>query len=409
MASDCEKLSACLVCGGTDLIKYLDLGKQPLANSYQQKYEPLKGYPLGVNLCPSCLHSQLTHVVDPKLMFDDYLYVSGTSKTLGAYFDRFVDHVVRDDFGEMINLRVLDIGCNDGSLLERFRAKGNVVFGVDPAANLAKVRAEKDIPGFVGYWNDEAVDGLLQNFEASEFDIIVAMNVIAHNADPLGFLQRCRDVLAPDGRIYVQTSQSDMLANAEFDTVYHEHVSYFTQWSMSALAQRAGLKVVNLQIHPIHGNSIIYTMKCFEAAEPWYQNREFVGHREPVLTFGDFQERVEAKCEAFVRVLERARNDNMPIVGYGAAAKGMTMLNHLSPRKLLRFIVDDNPLKQGKYAAAYGIPVVAPDHLLVWKRPLCFVLLAWNFADEIIGRIKELRPDQEDVFVQMFPHIKVTR
>lgn len=397
---DCTPLTACLACGSDNLRRYLDLGQMPLANHYAPDVsrDPPR-YPLALNVCLNCSHSQLTHAVSPDLSFKDYPYVSGTSRTLGEYFDWFVEKVERDMIRPGLN--VLDIGCNDGSLLERFSKRGHAVWGVDPAANLAPVLAGKGIPHVTGYWNAQTRDELDLEHGADKFDVIVAMNVLAHNADPFDFLVQCREALAPGGRVYIQCSQADFLANAEFDCVYHEHISYFTRESVVGLAARAGFMWHGDTVHPVHGGSLLVEFMASPA-------REFAACIFDFAPYDTMQERVEQKCAAFLRLIEGAYEGRI-VIGYGAAAKGMTALNHL--RLSLAYIADDNPLKQGKRAPLGKVKCMVrpPADLAEHDADLCVVILAWNFADEIIARVKALRPGRNDVFVQMFPHLRITR
>ena len=220
-------LKTCLACGGTDLFQYLDLGQMPLANSFHDGSAELPTYPLAIQACRSCWHSQLSYAVDPDLMFRDYLYVSGTSDTLRRYFEGFA---ARFSSG----LRVLDIASNDGTLLREFHKRGCAVTGVEPCCDLSPTR---ELPIYTGYWDRDAFEEVTLG---GKFDVITAFNVLAHTADPLTFLKLAREALAPGGTIWVQTSQAHMILDGTFDAIYHEHVSYFTPRSILALAGRAG-------------------------------------------------------------------------------------------------------------------------------------------------------------------------
>ncbi len=249
--TDCTPINKCLACGGKLGVKYFDAGMQPLANHFHDGSEKLAEYPLGLNVCMSCWHSQLSHAVNPALMFRDYPYVSGTSATLRAYMKEFAAQVAPGKEKK----RILEIGCNDGTLLLEFINLGHKVLGVDPAWNVASSVA----PTLSAYWNEYTVEHMLPGWSAP-FDIIVAMNVLAHVADPLTFLQLCKRVLAPGGRIYVQTSQAKMIERGEFDTVYHEHHSFFTVSSMLNLARRAGLRVDAISHVQVHGTSYLFEL-----------------------------------------------------------------------------------------------------------------------------------------------------
>jgi SAM-dependent methyltransferase len=232
------ELSDCLACGGDNLVPVLSLGNQPLANSLMDsKKETPKAFPLAINRCSNCFHVQLTHAVNPDLMFKNYLYVSGTSKTMDDHFKWFAKYTC-EYFTALTALkpsRVLDIGCNDGSQLNHFKTLGLGTFGVDPATNLLSMSSKKHCV-YPDYFN---IDFVTKN--PGTYDIITAQNVFAHNYDPKGFLTSARNIMSNDSLLFIQTSQADMILNNEFDTIYHEHISFFNIRSMRHLCDRSGL------------------------------------------------------------------------------------------------------------------------------------------------------------------------
>ena len=215
---DCTPITECIACGSHALVPVLDLGYQPLANSYKKnKEDPEQAFPLAINRCTSCYHVQLTHQVNPELMFKDYAYVSGTAKTQLDYFDWFVEHIVRM-YGRTPRT-VLDIGCNDGSFLNAWGGTGATTYGVDPAENLYPV-SSKNHNVHLGFFTGNEYPGI-------KFDVITCMNAFAHNANQLELLVHARDRLNENGLIFCTTSQADMILNGEFDTIYHEHLSFY--------------------------------------------------------------------------------------------------------------------------------------------------------------------------------------
>jgi len=365
-------LERCLCCGEAMPDPFLDLGAQPLANNYHDGMHPLPTYPLAVAQCNSCRHRQLTVAVEPAEMFDTYLYVSGTSRTLHNYFRDFVTRIVAEAGA---NIHVLDIGCNDGSLLQAFAPYVTAVCGVDPAQNLTELARASGIDVITGYWSETMARSWTKRFE-----VIVAMNVVAHVADPLGFLTACKHVLAPGCRIYVQTSQCNWLENGEFDCVYHEHLSYFTEESFCEISKRAGLHLAKVEKVPIHGESWLFTLT------------------DPL---GRFAAEVEAVRDWMRARTERARTDGYAVVGYGAAAKGNTVLNYAGIA--LDYIVDDNPLKWGLLTPGTNIPIVGSDRLCEEDRPVALFLLAWNFEKEIVEQVRRMRTGKYTRFVRYFP------
>jgi len=403
--TDYTRLDACLACGGPRLSPYLDLGAQPLANSYHDGSTALDNYPLGVSLCGDCFHTQLTVAVNPDLMFRNYLYVSGTTTTLSRYFEDFVLRAERD-LGAGRPLRVLDIASNDGSLLEKFKQRGHVVQGVDPAENLRPLSEAKGVPTLVSYWDEDAL-----RQSGGNFDVIVAMNVLAHITYPADFLALCRRALAPGGRIYIQTSQAMMVKNGEFDTIYHEHHSFFTVRSFLALAARAGLSIADIEHVPVHGMSYLVQLVQAGEAKATAVADFAVGRMETDSGYYDpetyerFTGRALATRDKVSELVAWSRQAGYAIGGYGAAAKGMTFLNFAGLD--LDYIVDDNPLKVGLLTPGRDIRVVGPDHLETAGENTVFVILAWNFYEEIMRRIQARRNNARDYYLTYFPRVNL--
>ena len=359
---------------------------------------------LGVNLCRDCFHTQLTVAVDPDLMFRDYLYMSGTTTTLSQYFEDFVSRVERD-VGTGRRLRVLDIASNDGSLLARFKTHGHDVLGVDPAENLRPLSDANGVPTLVSYWNEDALDR-----SGGGFDVVVAMNVLAHIAQPDRFLALCARALLPGGRIYIQTSQAMMVKNGEFDTIYHEHHSYFTVRSFLALAARAGLTVVGVEHVPVHGVSYLVQLTDRSAGRPFTASDFEIGRMEnatgyyDMATYQQFARRALATRDTVSELVASGRAAGYAVGGYGAAAKGMTFLNFAGLD--LDYIVDDNPLKvglltPGRHQGRW------PDHLREAASDTLFAILAWNFHEEIMRRIRAARHNARDQFFTYFPRVSL--
>ncbi|MCJ2051367.1 class I SAM-dependent methyltransferase [Methylobacterium sp. J-070] len=397
------EIRQCLACGSEDLHTFLDLGDQPLANSCHRFDEVLQAYPLAVRVCKTCWHCQLSGAVDPSKLFEHYLYVSGTTETLRNYFADFVTKVE----GRVGNrpLRVLDIASNDGSLLKLFRNKNHIVQGVDPAKNLECLSISNGVPTKVAYWSEEVA----QSFDV-KFDVVVAMNVLGHVADPLSFLKACAHAVSSEGRVFIQTSQALMIKNGEFDTIYHEHHSFFCCNSFQKLANRSGLKLVNVEHVPIHGTSYLFELapqgandKCEQYFEINHQELQ-LGYRE-IATYSRFAERSHAISDHVGDLVRWHRADGYKIVGYGVAAKGMTFLNFSGIE--LEYIVDDNPLKVGLFTPGTNTEIVGKDTLEHDRDRLLIVILAWNFYPEIVKRIRDARRGKSDRFLTYFPSIRM--
>lgn len=343
----------CLACGGKNLHLVLDLGNQPLANNYGET----KKYPLATNGCYDCGHMQLTHSVSPKKLYSHYLYESGTSQTLKDWFDKFAK---KNAVG-----RVLDIASNDGTFLRSCQKYATSVQGIDPAKNLIP----KDIPTVCDFFG--------KNTKLGSYDTITAFNVIAHTPDPLSIMQGIKNNLNLGGVAHVMTSQGDQLLTGQFDTIYHEHHSYFTENSMRVLAARAKLEVVDVTTESIHGGSKLYSL---------------VNTGTALKVFQYLSESIIDKAKDF--------EPKHRLVAVGAAAKGVVFLN--ATRLKPEVVADEASIKWGHTIPGTDIPVVSLDELATYNEPLTIIYLAWNFYDELQKKVKKLRPRKRDEHVRFF-------
>ena len=392
--------NSCLVCKNKVDFRYINLGNQPLANSYH-KGESLNKYPLSVNLCTNCWHSQLTVSVDPKEMFEHYLYVSDTSKTLSDYF-KWAKNYILNSF-EVKPKNMLEIACNSGLFLEMFKTDGIETLGVDPAQNLRELSLSRNLNVLVEYWNKETSNKIKSTF--NKFDLILAFHVLPHVEDPNDFIESCVNVLSDDGKIFIQTSQCDMLLNNEFDVIYHEHSSYFTGRSILQLAKNHGLFVDSIIKTDIHSKSFLFSLTKKKSEEVQIINlindeiKNGIYEKEK---YEQFSKKAEQIKNELTQNLENYRAKGYTLIGYGAAAKGNTLLNYMNYK--LDYIIDDNNLKWGYLTPGTNIPIVGIDILKNNYTKICFIPLAWNFYSEIKQRIKNVRDTQNDIFIRYFPN-----
>jgi 2-polyprenyl-3-methyl-5-hydroxy-6-metoxy-1,4-benzoquinol methylase len=379
-------VNECRCCGSSNLIPTLDLGDQPLANSFHKENEQLESFPLKLMTCPYCFHNQLSIVVNPDLMFKNYLYVSGTSETLKQYFKEFAWMIKRDNPEAK---KVLDIACNDCTQLDALRQVGFDTYGVDPAQNLFPIAKQKNHKVVCDYWGMDSAKALNETF-----DVIVAQNVFAHTHNILDFLLACKAVLNDNGRIYIQTSQSEMFINGEFDTIYHEHLSFFNIKSMCAILGQAGLCLQHVFKTSIHGSSYVFVIGNsfdIEHVKALLDKEEKEGRYSL-----DFYKRFADKATKVVQDLQFSirefRKTGNKVIGYGAAAKANTVLNFAKVK--LDYIVDDNPLKTGLFTPGMNIPVVAPNILKssALGQNIVVIPLAWNFFNEIQAKVLSINP-----------------
>jgi 2-polyprenyl-3-methyl-5-hydroxy-6-metoxy-1,4-benzoquinol methylase len=377
-------LTSCLCCGGV-LTHIIDFGPTRLANTYNVEEK----FPLALNLCRSCFHLQLTHSVSPEILFRDYFYMSGTSRTAKEFFRWFAQMVTS---GEPCHGKtILDIACNDGSQLDEFKKLGFKTFGCDPAANLASISGDKGHTVLLSMFED-----MKSNFL---FDIITAQHVLAHTPIPLVFLRNAASMMHDGSRLYVVTSQADMIVKGECDAIYHEHVSYFNTRSMRKLAQRAGLVLLDIATHPMHGTSYIFTFGLLGTFSARVESRMAIEECRGMYaedTYWAWALEAKRSIARFKKLIEWHGIRDYVTVGLGAAAKGISMLNMAEIR--LDHLYDTTPLKQGKVASSM---LIEPFDLIgeLSAEKVLFVLLAWNFEQEVRENVAKLRDNHNDVYI----------
>lgn len=399
----------CLICNREIGPEYLDLNDQPLANSYH-KGESLNYYPLRIRVCTNCWHSQLSISVNPEEMFEHYLYISDTSRTLTKYFEWVTDYILTMT-NEHPN-QVLEIACNSGLLLEMFQKRNLICCGVDPAKNIRPLSEKRNLEVFVEYWDDNFAQKL--KADRGTFDLILAFHVLPHVKNPSEFVGACKTILSDSGSLFLQTSQCDMFLNNEFDVIYHEHTSYFTARSIRELAHRNNMWVSSIIKTDIHGKSFLFSLQktpCEEIQLENLINEEKQCGIYTLRRYGLFGELAEQTKQTLLTGLQKMRDDGYIIVGYGAAAKGNTLLNYIQYK--LDYIIDDNDMKWGYLTPGMNIPITSIDFLRSSRRngymgrpidKICYVPLAWNFYDEIVERIKSVRDTKSDIFIRYFPN-----
>jgi novobiocin biosynthesis protein NovU/D-mycarose 3-C-methyltransferase len=387
-----QPLAACRVCGGDRLTSYLDLGSLPLANSLRDPADatPELRAPLNVLFCHECALSQLSVVVSPEHMFRHYLYRSGVSDTFRNHCRKFAAEAAA-----LVPLKpgnvVVDVGCNDGTLASTFLAHGQRVFGVDPALNLASLAHAAGIETISDFWGAAAAETLLAR--AGKASLITATNVLAHVHDLNAFFHALNIALDDNGLAAFEVPYlCDLIEKNEFDTIYHEHLSYFLLKPIIRLAERHGLHVAYVRRIPIHGGGLrVYLGRSSGVTAPVQTVKAVLAFEEEagmyeLPTYRHFVRQVQSTCRDLREALLRLRAQGSRIAAYGASAKGATLLNSIALTPgTIDYIVDDTPGKQGMLSPGMGIPIVdgarlsqdPPDYLLI---------LAWNFVEEIIGK-----------------------
>lgn len=390
--------TSCRACGEERLRLFLDLGTTPLANSFLSSPAEFASevvYPLRVFFCETCSLVQLADVVDPRIMFSNYLYVTGTSDTISAH-NREYANTVADLLDLGSDDLVVEVASNNGRLLKCFQDLSVRTLGVEPAANIAEMAVADGVNTVNQFFNSETARQIRSDHGPAR--AVIGNNVLAHVDETRDFLSGCSYLIDHNGMVIVEVPYlREFVESIEYDTVYHEHLCYFSVTSLCRLFEAVGMSIMRVDRLPIHGGSIrVYAGK----------RERFPEHSEDVQAllseeaalglinfefFERFAEKVDAGRRRLITLLERLRLQGKSVAAYGAPAKGNTLLNYCGiDTNLVSFAVDKNPLKVGLFTPGAHLPVkpvsevlrVQPDYLLI---------LAWNFADEIMQQQAEYK------------------
>ena len=390
-------LPPCRSCGFLDVETVLSLGEMPLANSLVAPGhldEPEPRFPLDLAFCPSCSLVQITETVPPDLLFRDYVYFSSYSDTMLRHAADLVDELVEErDLGP--ESLVVEAASNDGYLLGFYRERGVQVLGIEPARNVAAVAEGRGIPTIADFFDSSLAERLVD--ERTRADVFHAHNVLAHVAGLNDFVAALSAVLADDGIAVIEVPYvKDMLDRCEFDTIYHEHLCYFSVTALDALVGRHGLALLDVGRVPIHGGSLRLRVGHEGASEPATGVSELLAEEQrwgvaDVETYRAFAAKVRRLERELLGLLHTLRSNGARIAGYGAAAKGSTLLNvfGIGP-ETVEFVVDRSTQKQGRYMPGVRIPIGPPERLLT-EMPDYVLLLAWNLADEVVAQQSDYR------------------
>ena len=387
------RVQACRSCGGDDLHTILSLGPTPLANQFLDNQEAARAaarYPLDLAVCTTCSLVQIMDTVPPEELFSNYLYFSSFSASFLQHAEGVVDRLCRAcDLGP--DSRVVEIASNDGYLLQYFKARGIPALGIEPAQNVARAACEErgveTLCAFFGH--DLAKDLVAQGWRA---DVVVANNVLAHVADLRGFVAGISELLAPDGLAWIEAPYLRcMVDGGQFDTIYHEHLCYYSITALVHLFRPHGLVIENVDFSPFHGGSLCLQVRPAAGRTEGAAVRELLkreaawGVAQPG-SYAPFRAGVERLRHDVIALVEEETTRGRTVAAYGAAAKGTILLNAFGLNdERVPFVVDRNPHKQGRFVPGTGQPIL-PIEALLERQPDDLLILAWNFADEIMNQ-----------------------
>ena len=392
-------LGGCRFCGFPLRHTFVDLGMVPLSNSYLKplelnQMEPF--YPLHAYVCERCFLVQLQEFVSPMELFTDYAYFSSYSDSWLQHAGTYAEMMVRR-FGLGMQSFIVEVGSNDGYLLQYFLAKGIPTLGIDPAANVAKVAMDKGIPTLAKFFAANTAREL--RAEGKQADLIVVNNVLGHVPDLNDFVEGMKLLLGPRGVTTVEVPHlMRLMAENQFDTIYHEHFSYFSLMTLEKVFAAHNLIIFDVEELPTHGGSLrIYARHAEDASKPIgdrvteLRTRELAAGFARLDCYFAFTERVKETKRKILKFLITAKRDGKSIVGYGAPAKGNILLNYCGIRSdFIDYTVDRSPHKQGRFLPGTHIPIYPPDRINVTK-PDYLLILPWNLTAEIMDQMAYIR------------------
>jgi 2-polyprenyl-3-methyl-5-hydroxy-6-metoxy-1,4-benzoquinol methylase len=408
-----KRITACRFCGGALAIPFCDLGEQPVANSFippDHASEPEPRLPLAVRVCGACRLAQLDHIADERAIFSDYAYFSSVSASWLDHASRFCLEMTgrlaldADSF-------VVEVASNDGYLLRNFVRMGVPCLGVEPAANVAERARAAGVPTDVRFFGRAAAEEIV--VKRGHADLVIANNVFAHVPDINDFVAGLTHLAGSKGVVSLESPHlARLIESVQFDTIYHEHYSYWSLLATERVLAAHGLAVFDVQTLPTHGGSLRVLAARQDSGRPIGAGLIATRAEEDRLGmtgidyYAGFQPRIKAVIDDFWRYVATARSAGRSIAAYGAAAKGNTFLNAAGASAAdITMVADANPVKQGRLLPGSRIPIVSPEELLA-SRPDDVLILPWNIADEIVQRLSPIAT-WGGRFVTAIPHLHV--
>lgn len=404
----------CRFCESELRVSVIDLGMSPLSNAFLTpeglgKMEPF--FPLRVYVCESCYLVQLPEFQSPEDIFSEYAYFSSYSESWLRHAKEYTDLMI-DRFGFSPRNHIVEIASNDGYLLQYFKERGIPVLGIEPAKNVARAALEAGIPTLINFFGTQTAKRLAEDGRGA--DLLIGNNVLAHVPDLNDFVEGMKTILNTGGIITMEFPHLMRLVEEnQFDTIYHEHFSYFSFLTVTSIFASHGLVIFDVEELPTHGGSLrVYARHSEDTSRPVGKRVADMLERERLAGFTDlgyylsFGKRVEETKRNILSFMIGAKNDGKSIAGYGAPAKGNTLLNYCGIRTdFIDYTVDRSPHKQGRFLPGTHIPVYSPEKLKE-TRPDYVVILPWNLKEEIMEQMSHIR-EWGGQFVVFIPEVKV--
>ena len=376
----------------------LDLGEQPPSDAFVENIKSISQeikFPLRLGLCNDCFFVQLLDIVDKELLFKHYPYMTSASKPIVEHFKKYANEIYNDYLISKNEPTVLEIASNDGSMLLEFKKLGTKVIGIEPAENIAKIANESGILTKNSFFSSALAKEISKTENIS---VVVANNVVAHVGDLHDFMEGIKILIKENGIFVFEVPYlNDLLQKLEFDTIYHEHLSYFALSPIINLVHQFGLEVFDIKKQSVHGGTIrvFITKKGNILQKNSVQNFLDEEHQyglDKILTYEKFAQNVIDLKSDLIESIVKLKKEKKSLIGYGASAKGTVLLNYCNiDHTILDFIVDTTPLKQGKLTPGTHIPILPPNAMESKGDGDLVLLLIWNYKDAILEKEKLFR------------------
>lgn len=383
----------CRMCLSKDLVKVIELGPQPLANGFLKNVKDAEDfYPLDVYFCQNCNLAQLTDVVDKEVLFRDYVYFTSDMPKISDHFKKYAEHIMDTYLTDTSNF-VVEIASNDGALLKFFKDTGYKILGIEPALNIAKVAEKLGVDTLPEFFSETIAEDVVK--EHGQAQTIMANNVVAHIDDHQDLCKGVKKLLAPKGVFVLEAPYlTDMIENLTFDTIYHEHLSFLAIRPLQKLYALHGLEIIDVQVVSVQGNSIRVFASHKGAYEPMPIVAELVQKElalglDKLETYQELARRIDSSKSKLMKILKDLKLKGKTIAGYGAPAKGNTLLNYYKiGTDILDFALEDSSYKHNSFTPGMHIPVVSREYAKSHV-PDYYLLLAWNYKKPILEKEQE--------------------